>query len=878
MRRVVTFGVAVLLITALAFPTQLFAAFSDYTDIQPPFWASSFLEELYDAGAIDDPPPLYRPNDPIERGRFAKYLVLGWGLEPYVGTEQFLSDVPSTNPYFAYANALYTRGLMVGSGGVFGVSDSLLRIQAATVLVRAAGLEAAAMARPADEAKGICELTWSDAASIPTWALPYAAQAYVSGLFVGDAVGTLRPNDAMSKAEAATVVTRVQRLKPALDFGDAPDWPKYFLFPSLLGSDGARHQDLTAVWLGERVDGEIDSRQVNSDFFDDGFVRFIMGGAAAPTCQLEFEVSVASRDPSLYKERSLYFNLLIDFDQDMVWDTVEWVVQNMAIDPNAWPTGVTTETLKTPSFLAPSDPYGCWFRMTLAWGEKAPTGWVGQGQFLYGETEDYGPEEQKMVVLRDLEAMQELWSASKDQRYQQVAKELDDAIWWLKDLIKEEQADDPVQVLIKKKLLILDYLYEAAQLAYSLDLSDSDLAELERLWKLMAFVTEEEMKRFNVHLLRETLRLNFGLPADINRQIHDLLDQLADLIWEQERGDPPSLLLPKKDKIIAALQSLIGALDAAKLKGPADNARSVLAWMLFIKALEEPKWPPPPPGQTPDDPPWWPPDDEQPPTGPGETPPLGQAPTLPGLVTGVSSIFTVTDGRVVMKVHLTSLGPANVHDIEIYYAHQRGWPTGAALDPVSGPDGWSTASGTAGVGWYGESPLVACQPYYFTFDTGGADIDSITFLLTDASHRPIGHSSSQETYAGSLVLPPEQGANLADELSGGEWAVDSFFDVFFTIEAGAAAMVSTLRADTGSGGIFALPDGPSELLPGGYLPSDGYGTSAQAVEGQYYALRDHTGSGYALLYVVDVGPNGCLVSVEWNPRGTLVMVAPVPLP
>lgn len=90
---------------------------------------------------------------------------------------------------------------MIGSGGVFGVGDPLTREQAATVLVRAAGREEAAQLRPVTAAEAIVS-RYSDHGFISRWAIPYVAEAYVAGLFLGDAAGTFRPRASMTKAEA----------------------------------------------------------------------------------------------------------------------------------------------------------------------------------------------------------------------------------------------------------------------------------------------------------------------------------------------------------------------------------------------------------------------------------------------------------------------------------------------------------------------------------------------------------------------------------------------------------------------------------------------------------------------------------------------------
>ncbi len=883
-------------LTALPAPARA-VGFGDYTDLVG-HWARDVIEALYEAGALDQPPPLFHPDAAIERGRFAKYLVLGWNVQPYVGLEEFLSDVPFGHRYFPYANAVYLRGIMVGSGGVFGVDDELTREQAATVLIRAMGLEPQAMARPSPEAQAICMAAWTDAADISPWAIPYMAQAYLSGLFIGDPEGTLRPLDSMSKAEAATVVSRVRLQKPLLDFGDAPEWPPYFRFPSMFISDGARHQDYRQVWLGKRADGEIDSRQINSDFFDDGFVRFISTGTTPPTYRVEFEVSVADRDPSLYgyeEDRLLYFNLLVDLDQDMTWDEDEWVVQNMGINPNEWPAGLTTWTLVSPPFLAPTDPYACWFRMTLTKGEKVPAGWVGKGQFVFGETEDYGPEEQKLLVLSELEELVDEWMKSGDPAKQQVAAVLAQIIPLVEDLIAEEQADDPVKVLIRKKENILILLYEAARLAVELGLDPADVARIfDGLWKKMAFVAEEEVKRFNFFLLRETLRLNFNIPRDCGDKIAEILDKLADLMFEQQVGHPLGVLQAKKDRIIAALQDLAQALRAAGLWLQALDVEDVLAWMLWLKAIQQPLPPkppkPPPGGGPPWQPPQPPPDGEPPPEEPpgeGEEPGrLDTTPELPDLITGVSSVFKVSpDGRVKMKIHLTSHGPEGVHDIEIYYGHQE-WPEGVTLEPVGAPEGWTSETGTAGIGWYSETPMVKCQPYQFEFDAGEADLgENIIFVLTDEEHKPIGYSVSQRVHTGFIMLPPETAADFVSALLWGEPELvelgqGGLFDIGYTatgepVGSQGPALVGNVEA---GGGIYLL-ESFEELLPGGYLPEDPelYTMWAPAVPGQWYAVRDHTGEGYALVFLMYMNEEGCELYVEWNPTGSFGLpTAPEP--
>lgn len=86
-QRKVTSIVALLVLSILVlstFSSSAAASFDSYVDL-PTHWARSYIEQMYNLGALDDSPPLYHPDTPITRGKFARYLVLGWGLEPYSG-------------------------------------------------------------------------------------------------------------------------------------------------------------------------------------------------------------------------------------------------------------------------------------------------------------------------------------------------------------------------------------------------------------------------------------------------------------------------------------------------------------------------------------------------------------------------------------------------------------------------------------------------------------------------------------------------------------------------------------------------------------------------------------------------------------------------
>jgi len=145
------------------------------------------------------------------------------------------------------------------------------------------------------------------------------------------------------------------------DFGDAPD-PTY---PTLLASDGARHQDICRAWLGAWVDGEADADVPDLDLYDDGLLQ---------------SNPISVRVSNWNWTQSLYLNALIDGNADGDWsDSGEWALQNL-------PVSVPTRKGARIDTDVPWDGK-TWLRLTLT-GAKI-TDYNGTGAFAIGETEDY---------------------------------------------------------------------------------------------------------------------------------------------------------------------------------------------------------------------------------------------------------------------------------------------------------------------------------------------------------------------------------------------------------------------------------------------------------------------------------------------------------
>ncbi|MCA9263330.1 MAG: hypothetical protein KDA60_05755, partial [Planctomycetales bacterium] len=159
---------------------------------------------------------------------------------------------------------------------------------------------------------------------------------------------------------------RLEILDTGLDFGDAPDAP----YPTLLASDGARHQRKPGVYLGNSDDPETDgqaSAAANGDGSDDDGVTlpgtFVVAGAG----QITVNASVDG-----------FLNAWVDFNQDGDWDDAgEQVFTDASLTA-----GNNSLTLNVSQDALPGQTFAR-FRFDTT-GGLAPTGLAADG-----EVEDY---------------------------------------------------------------------------------------------------------------------------------------------------------------------------------------------------------------------------------------------------------------------------------------------------------------------------------------------------------------------------------------------------------------------------------------------------------------------------------------------------------
>ncbi len=170
-------------------------------------WSEAYVNYLYNMhivnGISENNVLSYQPNSAMTREQFsvvmAKYL--GLDLSKYEGTKLDFADTSKIQPYaLPSVKAMYALGIIKGvSDGkelYFNPSDSLTRAQAMTIIGRIT---------PAGYA--LSEMTFKDAADIPSWAKNHVNSLVSQGIVGGDSDGQLLPNSSVTRGEIAKIIT-----------------------------------------------------------------------------------------------------------------------------------------------------------------------------------------------------------------------------------------------------------------------------------------------------------------------------------------------------------------------------------------------------------------------------------------------------------------------------------------------------------------------------------------------------------------------------------------------------------------------------------------------------------------------------------------------
>ncbi|WP_274307600.1 S-layer homology domain-containing protein [Solibacillus daqui] len=174
-------------------------------------WARESIEKLYSLGILDDQSNFYSPNTPEERYNFA--IAIGKAIDIRVLEEKktktktattIFKDVKRSMKDYNYLEAAVKKGVIFGiTPQTFEPDGYLTREQAATILVRALGLEG-----KAPDPNYATE--YKDDYKISDYARDSIYVATEIGLLQGDD-GYFYPKSTLTRAESAAIIERFLR-------------------------------------------------------------------------------------------------------------------------------------------------------------------------------------------------------------------------------------------------------------------------------------------------------------------------------------------------------------------------------------------------------------------------------------------------------------------------------------------------------------------------------------------------------------------------------------------------------------------------------------------------------------------------------------------
>ena len=168
-------------------------------------WAEEYAGYLYGRGVIAGRETadglLFDPNTPVTRAEFAVLLSRWLDLDDSGAEMQSFSDADQIPDWALKSiNAVSSLGLIQGekAGDTlwFKPMTPLTRAQAATIL-----------GRTLEGGRLYADLVFKDSNAIPDWAAPYVSLMCYMGVLNGFEDGTFRPDDILTRAQAAKLLT-----------------------------------------------------------------------------------------------------------------------------------------------------------------------------------------------------------------------------------------------------------------------------------------------------------------------------------------------------------------------------------------------------------------------------------------------------------------------------------------------------------------------------------------------------------------------------------------------------------------------------------------------------------------------------------------------
>ena len=173
-------------------------------------YAKNSIEKLYSLGIYEDASNFFSPNTPMKRFDFTVAIAKAVDLRVMEdkttkkpSTTSIFKDVNRTMKNYAYIETAVKKGIIKGvTPDYFKPNDPITRAQAATIFVRALGLE-----NKAPDPSYVTK--YKDDAQIPDYARDGVYVMNELGLMTGDSVtGKFNPNQSLTRAQASVMFER----------------------------------------------------------------------------------------------------------------------------------------------------------------------------------------------------------------------------------------------------------------------------------------------------------------------------------------------------------------------------------------------------------------------------------------------------------------------------------------------------------------------------------------------------------------------------------------------------------------------------------------------------------------------------------------------
>ncbi len=187
-------------------------------------WAEEPVFLLASLNVFNNDSSYFSPDTPITRFDFARAIANSLSeVKELTAAERvklkrdpkavkLFDDITVDDPEYAYVKFVKERGIMVGENSYFLPDRTLRRSEAIQIMVNALGITHLAPSPP-------YQIGYSDEYEIPDWSKDAIYMAKDISLVTGYEDGTIRPNEMVTRAEAAVLINKfIQHIREDINY------------------------------------------------------------------------------------------------------------------------------------------------------------------------------------------------------------------------------------------------------------------------------------------------------------------------------------------------------------------------------------------------------------------------------------------------------------------------------------------------------------------------------------------------------------------------------------------------------------------------------------------------------------------------------------